>query len=72
MNRILPVKPDDVDLMNLGTSVSDMKSKLEAVTKHIKELTEKSKLPENKAYSDVAASTYMMSGMANSQNTSIC
>ena len=71
LDRIPPVKPDDVDLVNLATSVSDMKSTLEAVTKQIKELTGKSKLPESKVYSDVAASTYMMSGMANSQNTSI-
>ena len=71
MDRIPQVKLDDVDLVNLATLVSDMKSTLEAVTKQIKELTEKSKLPESKVYSDVAASTYMMSGMANSQSTSI-
>ena len=69
LDRIPRVKPDDVDLVNLATSVSDMKSTLEAATKQIKELTEKSKLPESKVYSDVVA--YMMSEMANSQNTSI-
>ena len=57
--------------MNLATSVSDLKSALEAVTKQIKELAEKSKLLESKVYFDIAASTYMMSEMAKSQNTSI-
>ena len=56
LDRIPRVKPDDVYLVNLATSVSDMKSTLEAVAKQIKELTEKSELPESKVYSDVAAS----------------